>query len=219
MKTRLLILGLALCMIAAPARADLFGFHLGNLQFTWDGVSTFTSQDWASTAGTLYRNTAPAGTAEFEAGSWGAGLEDFMVSMTISSLTGVSAVGTGTWWLKDIDGDTLGGNISGNWANFGGNAMFLGVLGNVTYVPANNTFDGHDGDAVSLVFGGAGQPWSGWVTELTVQGAWFVSGQAYGTTPLVQGGSVDAGVVPVPAAVLLGLLGLGAAGLKLRRFA
>jgi len=41
----------------------------------------------------------------------------------------------------------------------------------------------------------------------------------FGTNRNLAGGEVKGQVVPVPAAVLLGLLGLGAAGIKLRRFA
>jgi hypothetical protein len=89
----------------------------------------------------------------------------------------------------------------------------------VTYVPANNTFDGHSGDSVSLVFAGTLQPWAGAIVKLAPQGSWFVDDQMNGVSYAdLPGGSIDAGVVPAPAAVLLGMLGLGAVGLGMRRF-
>jgi hypothetical protein len=220
MKTKLLILSIAvLCLNAAPAKADLFGFHLGNLENDYDGT-TFTATDWQQTTGNLYRNLAPAGTAEFDNNSWNLGTpatqEDFLISLTISSITETGAVGVGTFTLKDIDGDVLTGTVSGTWTPTGTSfANFTGTLGTVTYTPANNTFDGHSGDAVSLVFSSP-QPWNGAIVQLAVTGNWFSQG-AYSEPEL--GGSIDVGIVPVPAAVLLGILGLGAAGLKLRKYA
>jgi hypothetical protein len=47
---------------------------------------------------------------------------------------------------------------------------------------------------------------------------WFESGVGYYLTPLPEINAVS-GIVPVPSAVMLGILGLSVAGVKLRRFA
>jgi hypothetical protein len=213
-RTLLVICFALLCLGAAPAMADLFGFSFSNIRSTFDGSNTFQSMDWSNTTGTLYRNIAPTGTASFDSGSWGMGLEDLLVQMTISNITANTADGIGTITLKDIQGDTLAANVGGAWQNLAGFPVFAGTLGTVTYAPATNTFDGHSGDSVSLVFAQP-QPWNGAIVELNTRGSWFTPGASTD----VRGGSIDASVVPVPAALLLGMLGLSVAGLKLRRFA
>ena len=217
MKSIKLLLGICftvLCLGAAPAMADLFGFSFSNLNSTFDGGSAFQSMDHSATTGDLYRNIATTGTASFDDGSWGTGSEDLLVQMTISNLTAISADGIGTITLKDVQGDTLSATLSGVWDKVGTSPVFSGVLSVVTYVPVNNTFDGHSGDSVSLVFAEP-QPWSGAIVQLSTSGSWFTTG----TSTDVKGGSLDASVVPVPAAVLLGMLGLSVAGLKLRKYA
>ena len=220
-KKLILALCLGLFVGAAPAKADLFGFHLGNLQATYDGGSAFTTTGFnsgtgQSTTGALYRNVAPAGTASFQNGLWGTvGAESLNIVMTISNLQANSAVGTGTLSFSDIHGDTIAANVSGTWTNLSGIAYFGGSLTTVTHTPAGATFDGHTGDAVSLVYANNPQPWRGALVQLAA-GPWF-GGGAYAQPFL--GGSVDVKVVPVPGAVLLGILGLGAVGVKLRKFA
>jgi len=213
-RTLLIICFALLCLGAAPAMADLFGFSFSNIRSTFDGGNAFQSMDWANTTGDLYRNVATTGTASFDSGSWGMGLEDLLVQMTISNITASTADGIGTITLKDIQGDTLTANVGGVWQNLAGFPVFAGTLGTVTYAPATNTFDGHSGDSVSLVFAQP-QPWNGAIVELNMRGSWFTAGAPTNVT----GGSIDASVVPVPAALLLGMLGLSVAGIKLRRFA
>jgi hypothetical protein len=82
----------------------------------------------------------------------------------------------------------------------------------------DNTFQGHIGSVSMSLF--PPDPWFGAITILSTPSPtpiWFYDGLGYVT----KSGSVDASVVtvPVPAAVILGVLGLGVAGWKLRRFA
>lgn len=216
MKTRLLVLVLAVCMIATPAMADLFGFEAGNLESTYvSGTGAFTSVDWASSTANLYRNDpAPTQTALFNPGSWGSP-EAFTLQMTISGITATGAVGTGDLTFYDTDGDNISADFTGTWLNVGGTPVFSGMLSEVYYNQVTNTtFDGHSGDSVSMVFT-ASQPWFGTIMELAPASSWFTAGDFTD----VHSGSVDAHVVPLPAAVLLGILGLGVAGLKLRKYA
>jgi hypothetical protein len=238
MKARLFVLGLALCAIAAPARADMFGFDFGNIRATFNGTNkSFSTMDWANTTGHVYRNDSLAGTANFNAGSWNKGSpatkEDLLIQMAITNITTTTATGSGTFAIKDIQGDTLSGNLDGAWAkakkyDIHGNwtglyldkGIFNGSLTNVTFASVDNTFDGHSG-SVSMIFTEP-QPWDGTLVELTTTGAWFTSPTTGAVRSFdAKGGSIDATVVPVPvpAAFLLGLLGMSVAGLKLRKFA
>jgi hypothetical protein len=213
MKIKLLVLAIAVCMIATPARADLFGFHLGNLSLSYDGAATVTTTGTAGlTTGSLYRNTAPAGTAQFLAGSWGSGSESLLISMTLSNLTSSTADAIGTITFSDVDGSTIAANLTGSWSAAAGLPIFTGKLTTVTHTPSTDTFDGHTG-SVDMQFVQP-QPWRGAIVQLVFTTNWFKTGTILNNT----GGSIDVGVVPVPAAVILGVLGLGVAGLKLRKF-
>jgi hypothetical protein len=216
MKIKLLVLAIAVCMIAAPAKADLFGFHLGNLSVNYDGGNSVTTTDITGlTSGSLYRNLTPASTAQFDAASWGtAGSESLLISMTLSNLTATTADAIGTMTFVDVDGSTIAADLAGTWTGTSGLPIFTGQLTNVTHTPTTDTFDGHTG-SVDMQFSDP-QPWIGAIVQLVATTNWFVPDKVGFTA---RGGSIDVSVVPVPGAVLLGILGLGAAGLKLRKYA
>jgi len=208
----------ALCLTAAPAMADmvLFDFHYGSLTstYTYDTGAFSSSANPALTLGGVTRLQPPIKTAIFMPG-WG-GLEGFSLSMTISNIVGLTADGVGSFTLTDTGSDTITGNITGNWARVGTSNIFGGELNNVQFTSTtDNNFDGHWGTAVSMSFPWASTPWYGTLIELSTTGTWFGDGVDYTTNS----GSVDASVVPVPAAVILGVLGLGVVGWKLRKYA
>ena len=214
MKTKYIVLAVALCVIAAPARASLFDFHFGSLNSSFDGSSGFsTGVNPLLTSGSVTRQRVPQAVANFLAGQWGLG-GNFGLSMTITNITASSADGSGSFAIVDTTGDIISGNLSGTWSRVNVSNVFSGVLTGVTF--ANNSgdgnFDGHLGSA-SMSFPQP-IPWHGSLIQLSTTGTWFSQG-AYTTTA----GSVDASVVPVPGAVLLGMLGLTVVGLKLRKTA
>jgi hypothetical protein len=126
---------------------------------------------------------------------------------------GHSATGTGEFTLTDIDGDTITGNISGNWALIGGYTTFSGDLTDVQSTTDDGLFNGNSGsvplDLVTL------PPWNGQVVELMINHEGWMLPIAW---PSAKPGTMYAVIpVPVPTAVILGILGLGAVGLKLRK--
>jgi hypothetical protein len=215
---KLIFCTMMLSFFARPAMADMFGFELFDLSasFTGTGSGTglFTTTEWAETSGVLKRYVPTTGTANFSAGSWYIGSEGLLVDMDITNITTMTADGTGTLTLTDVDGDYISADVKGGWAKVGSFAAFVGTLSNVYYNEAvNTTFDAHSGDNVSMSFPGL-EPWHGAIVQLTSTGGWF--DQNYADK---RGGCINAAVVPAPAAVLLGMLGLGVAGIKLRKYA
>ena len=220
MKTRLLVLALAMCMIATPAKADLFNFTVHTLDMTYAGGNFDASL--SPTLGGMFftRAVAPISTIVFGPGTSG----DFDISMAItvinSSPGSESATGVGDFILTDVDGDTITGDVSGEWG-MTGVPTFAGELTNVNWTQVGSDSDDlfhGDSASVSMVFT-APQPWYGTLIELTATGAaWFGFGD-WTNPATVTGGSVDAAVIPVPAAVILGVLGLGVVGWKLRKYA
>jgi len=236
MKTKLIILSIAaLCLSAAPAQADLFRFSFDDLNTVFSGI-TFTADKTTGSLGTtgsvtryaplsgkaLFDWTNPAN-IEAARGNLST-LGDFQLTMTLSNINAITktadAVGSFTIWdvsdnVPTTPADTIFGDIVGVWTqNSLGALTFDGLLSNVDYTdPYSGNFDGHTG-AVDFAVPGSPPPWVGSVLQITAVAPWFSAGDFN-----VTGGSLDATIVPVPGAILLGILGLSAAGIKLRKFA
>jgi len=239
----------ALCFSAAPARADLFSFTVNKLDMTYTQTNPSNPLAGGTFSATVNKGTPlpPGGNINVSrlqptTGSTSinfptSGLGDFSITMTISSITPTNAWGVGSWTLTDAGGDTVTGNVSGLWvptvpASPGvpgiATPSFVGSLGNVNFNdstplnPTDDTFNGDSSTAVSMFFPFSPQPWGGTMSHLTATGAtWFSTGTWKNATggPIITGGTATATVVPVPAAVLLGMLGLSVTGIKLRKFA
>jgi len=226
----------ALCSITAPAGADLLQFQVTTLDMNYNAVAGPLTPDGSGLDGTFTANVSTTGRIDFDRLVPTIGTTrisspattDFYITMPIDVIsssipTAELAVTTqanpGSWYLDDVGGDRLQGSVYGTWTLTGGGApQFSGTITNVTWGPGSN-FDGDTANpdlSVSMSFGPL-QPWIGSMTHITVPAApWFGGGswaQQY------TGGNVSATVVPVPGAVLLGILGLSVAGLKLRKFA
>jgi hypothetical protein len=222
MRLLLSICVVTLCVTVTPAMA-MFDFGLGSVNSTYNsgaGVLTVTPlpQPIPTLAVVTRLDIPPVGQAKLYGPGVGGLGGDFLLQMSITSIhtnsdpAKDSADGSGTFALTDIAGGVLQGNTLGKWSRVGPANIFAGTLSQVTWT-GGAAFIGNSG-SVSMSFPGLPQPWIGIMMELSTTDHWFGAGDY--TTP---SGSVDASVVPVPAAVLLGFLGLGTAGLKLRKYA
>jgi hypothetical protein len=222
MKNGFLTLGLvALCLNASPTKADSFSFTYGALQTWYDtgsGIFTADVVDGLS-AGSVTRIEPPTGSAIFDT-AWG-GPEHFALSMSISNIGGggMTADGSGSFTLTDVDSDTISGNLIGSWQPQGNTLRFNGDLSNVVYTPssADETLFNGDSGSASMAFGSP-SPWSGAIIELTASGLSFNTGWGDSTPNDGVGGVLGAGAtavvttIPVPAALLLGTIGIGLVG-------
>ncbi len=225
-RTFLLVIYFAtLCLSTAPASANLFGFDFSALTSSYDGAGGF--ETWVNklpgslSSGSVTRYEDPTGVAYFSNTGWLSTGGDFSLEMSLINITADSADGSGSFVITDIDGDTITGNIVGTWQPTGEDNTFAGTMSNVMFNDnsLDGSFDGHFGTSVQMVGFTSFPPWYGTIIELSSGGNWFANGKY----PSAIGG-VNALVIgpvstPVPAAVLLGVIGLGVVGLKLRKYA
>jgi hypothetical protein len=179
---------------AGPGPILTFGFT--DLAASFDGTSAYTLDPTALTDGDVTRTVPATGTAEYRA-DWTGGTADFDLSMTISNITATTADGAGSFTVTDADGDTITGDFTGVWMR---GAFFNGHVNNVYLTSDDGTFDGPSGGSFSTAFSSP-QPFSGLIIELAI-GTWFDMAFSDANT------KVDVQLIPVPAAVLLGALGL-----------
>ncbi len=207
--------------------ADLFHWSVHNLDLSYDGAYYNATASVYTEGGQILftRDQPTTGTVSAFPGYDLANFE--ITDMLITPLDAAHASGAGTFTLTDETGDTITGDVTGIWTKTGSGPQFAGLLGHVYWNNENSddTFDGYElvglnyvPASVSMEFWSS-QPWGGSLVQVTSSTTpWFASDRAWRES-ITAAGSVDAHVVPVPAAALLGFLGLGAAGLKLRRFA
>ncbi len=199
-----------ICMLMGPAAlADLFSFTVSSAQTTFDGANAFGTSLSNLSNVILTREVPVTATTFLTPGTTGS----FTLTMQLANIDNLNftADATGSFTLIDTAGNTLTGSLTGTWSRPGNWDAFEGTLSGVTFGPGAN-FVGDTGP-VSMVFPTA-QPWPGSIIELTAVAPWFGDGVKFDQG----GGLVAATIIPAPVAVLLGLLGLGTAGLKLRRF-
>ncbi len=218
---RLLIALIVGAFVATPAMADLFNFTYSPTLTSFDTtLSQFVATvDDGATGGIVARLVSPGGTALFDT-TWLP--ENMYLQMQVSniSLAGDTADGSGFITLTDKDDDQINADFTGKWISSPGKALaFDGVLSQVFFSPLgggdNTAFNGDSGSAPMTFTGFGSFPFFGTILELTTNDPLLRFTAPWTDVP---SGAVSGTVVPVPAALLLGALGLGAAGVKLRRF-
>ena len=211
--SRVLISVVSVLAIATGGSAfaqDLFSFAYSDLDGDYDaGSMLFTAADDDNTNGDVTRIISPGSTAFFDFPSSAA----FSFRTTLTTITATSAavgIGDGFLELRDIDGDVIVADVSGEWTNVGGSANFLGLLTNVTITSDDGFFNGTDGSSFSTVFP-VDPPFEGNVINLTF-GAWFLD-DPEGFENLT---TLTSGVV-VPEPATLALLAVGGLAFVVRR--
>lgn len=189
---------------------DLFSFTYSDLDGDYDALSMlFTAADDDNSNGDVTRIISPGSTAFFDFPSAAA----FSFQTTLTGITATTAglvPGSGLLELRDIDGDVITADVSGDWTNVGGSANFLGLLTNVTISSDDGFFNGTDGSSFSTVFP-VDPPFEGNVINLTF-GAWFLD-DPEGFQNLT---TLTSGVV-VPEPATLALLAVGGLACLVRR--
>lgn len=219
MKRAFVVMIAVVGLAASPAMADLFNFNYNILQSSYSGGPTGTFSATVKdgrTFGSVTAYNEPLQELAFFDTGWVAGPENATFTMDISNIVNnavSTADGEGGFLLYDKNGDWLEGHINGTWTYITGNIpTFAGVLSNVTF--QNGSADGKfDGDVGFVTMDFPNPPWEGMMIEMTTSGLWF-GGDPWTN---VEGGGVIGAVVPLPGAVLLGVLGLAVAGRKLRK--
>lgn len=210
----------AFCLSGTSAFADMFDFNAELLLTYNQGTGALDGALDSFGDATLNRLDAPTGTAVVGPGITTSG--DFVLNMLVDNVddTAHTATGAGTFTFTDVDGDTITGSMSGNWALVGGFTTFTGSLTNVQWTTSDGLFNGNTG-AVALD-SITSPPWEGQVVEFTINypdhPAWMLSTNPLLAWPHAKPGNIYA-VVPTPAAILLGILGLSTVGIKLRKYA
>ncbi len=201
----------AVALLAGGASAQLISFTYSDLTGSYStGTTTYMATAGASTSGDVSRLDASPGTAEFDTGTFPHASADFMISMSVSSITGTSAAGNGTVVINDANGDSITANVDGTFNLVGGAIFYSGILSNAFFgdESSDGSFDGvSSGSFVNPVPAG---PYDGSIVELFFNPGSFFSADFSNQTTLV-----DGLLIPAPGA--LALLGLGGFAARRRR--
>ncbi|MFZ4572968.1 MAG: PEP-CTERM sorting domain-containing protein [Phycisphaerales bacterium] len=223
MRTRSIFAVAGLAVAASLANADVvatftyddlagnFAGSGGNGVFTAVAVDTIALQS----SGDASRLVPTEGDAVFEPGFVsGANPADFQISVTVAADSATHAFGAGTFIATDADGDTITGNIVGDW-NLVGN--FLAFSGNISNVLLNdngasdNAFNGTDASSTDWSMALPGGP----VFEGAIVNLVFGANDFFATAFESRATGVTAQIVPAPG--VLALVGLGGLAAGRRR--
>ena len=219
-----IVLAAGAVTLASVAYADVaistFTFSdLDSEYFTQDGQSGFFSaRAAADTSGDVTRVQDPAAaTAEYapDFANDDGSSADVLFEMSISNITAVSAEGSGSFLITDIDGDTVGGILEGTWLRASAGApilFFNGTLSEVTFsATGDGLFEGTDGVGFDLTPFLVGNIFSGGIVQVSFGLDSFFDQSFAGFNSQFSGT-----IVPTPGAAAL-LVGAGGVFIRRRR--
>jgi hypothetical protein len=230
-KKRLLIVSLAaFCLSAPAAKADMLTFDVTNTTMdyhqSYNGVEISNTSNSTLQASLLNSGGTPIQSASIASGN------NFAMSVNLSiGSSGGSYKATGAVALSDYGASE--NRIVGDFTSTridvygGGNIYFLTITGTLDPLGTNGavlnpwaaswTFDGDAPSAITIA-NPAGWDYGDMVTfnwgigNISTPAAFFANDHT------LFGGEAAFSAVPVPAAILLGMLGLSVAGVKLRKY-
>jgi len=238
MKKCSLVFGIVvLCLNAVPVHADMVSFSIGNVGVSYSGsLKTLSFSANGSLTGKYIPAAGPTQDVASDPGYYA-----FTGTLQLSKIASNDYTAAGTFTLKDLTGTSLvyahfdSTSISLDNVDYGSMLSGLKIAGTLSdVVPGTSilvnespwTFQGRtDGPplAMSTLTVNDWQRYD--LGTLGVVEYFFPQAadldHLFGSTNKIgQGGqTTEFSIVPIPAAVLLGMLGLTAAGVGLRRFA
>lgn len=158
-KTKLAVAaGLAMAVASVAAAGPLVTFTYTNLsgQYAYNPIGdTGQFQANAVSAGALQTDGSVslvpnpgAGTAVFNAGFTSRTIAGFHIDLSFFGRVGNMASGAGSFTATDTFGNTITGQLAGDWVMFGGAVFFNGAIRNAMLTPAprlGGTFTGETG--------------------------------------------------------------------------
>jgi hypothetical protein len=209
MNSRLATIALVAGSVSA-ANAQLASFTYSDLLGSYDtNTNIYRAVAGDLSAGDVTRISAPGGSAQFDTGFvLDPTQANYEVELLIGNIQAGTADGDGTLVITDDNGDTITGNLAGEFRVFGGAVAYEGELSNVFFndISGDGTFDGSTAGSFSTNFP-ANPPFDGSVVSL-----FFNPGDFFGSGFEDQITLSSGLIVPAPAgAAMLGLAGLVAA--------
>ncbi len=208
---QLVIAGVAGLSASAAMANPIVSATYNDLSGAWNGssfVARAVDTNTLRTSGSVARLVSPIGSADFQPGFVSAANPADIV-VTLSSTPTAdpdTRDGSGTFVITDADGDTISGNILGQWFNGFGAVFFNGELSNVQFT--GTTFNGTSGGLFSSLFGGG--VFDGAITQLELQNSNFFTSN-FSNVPTQESLQI------IPAPGVLGLMGLGGLAIARRR--
>ncbi|MEL6329906.1 MAG: hypothetical protein AAFR38_09605 [Planctomycetota bacterium] len=141
--------------VAAQSDPAVLSFTYSDLNGSFDG-STFSAVAQGATSGDVTRlDQGPADTADFNSG-FNAGLASAAFDISVGAIMGgfgpftATADGAGSFTLTDTSGDTIQGQLRGQWfRSADGQLFFNGFTTGVVVTTNDGSFDGQSGSGFS----------------------------------------------------------------------
>lgn len=148
--------------------AGRYAYNVGNDTGKFSAVATATNALQSDGSVSLVPG-AGAATAVFNPGFVSRTIADFQIDISFFNRVGNQASGNGYFIAKDTVGNTLSGELAGDWIMFGGAVFFNGAIRGATFTPspvALLPFTGESGTSFGMGAPIAVQPLDGSIVQI-----------------------------------------------------